>query len=927
MRYNGRVERPLDLVGVLELLEAGSLVVMPSLQAAREIEGEYGRRRRASGLQAWEPPLLFSWQHWLESLWHSLTLEGVEGRVLLNRLQEEVLWADLASSAGVQAGTSATAREFARQARSALALAVEHQVLDRLEAAADTPDSVLFAAWYRLFQDHCRKHRLLPRALLPQTLREALSQGCLPAPSSIYMVGFDLLSPLQNSVLETLSGVGCAIHLCRLQRSGNAFPPFQGSSRVPGGSEAELQWSARWLSHFFTQPLQANQPTLRAAIVLPDPEANRALLEPLLRNWLAPELEAVSADLSSTPWRFSTGTGLAKTTIIAHALSLLHWIVSELSVEAIGTLLLSPYLEHSDELEQRVRFETQVLRRSALIRPELTLSAFLTWATGSESGQRRGRTEAALTVSSWRQLQRQHRQANSATYGEWTKSIRQALHTVGWPGPRPLSPSDFRRAEAWDSLLDLLATLDLHGARVSFAQALETLTFELQSALVLDGEPDAMLQILSASKTEGRLFDATLVVQATDAAWPLPESPHPLLGWSLQTQHHLPGTDTARTLERSQELLRALGERSSTLLLLTADHDDAGPLRLTALAQDLGLDAYGPEVLLPAFPQPAAAFEIEAVADDAVVPALPSTQIAGGARVLELQANCGFRAFATLRLGAQSPEARQFGFDPRESGQNLHKALELLWSSLKTRADLAALSLDARRAAVFQAVQEALRPHRRAVSPGDRWSTAYLDIAERRLGGLVLRWLEEELKREDFTVLTQEEKQMVSVGPLQLSVRPDRIDSVEGGLVFVDYKTSAKLSSEDWLGDRPSAPQLPLYSLLAEPGSLRGLAFGQLRAGDAMGWISLQAAEGLFPAKRGTTHADLADQVDAWREELTRLASEFAAGAAFVDPKSYPHTCQYCQQRLLCRVDPQSLLMTAVPAPDSDAEDEELRAD
>ena len=918
------MERPLDLIGVLELLEAGSLVVMPSLQAAREIEGEYGRRRRASGLQAWESPLLFSWQHWLESLWHSLTLEGLEGRVLLNRLQEEVLWADLASSAGVQVGTSATAREFARQARSALALAAEYQVLDRLEAAADTPDSVLFAAWYRLFQDHCRKHRLLPRALLPQALREALSQGNLPTPSSIYMVGFDLLSPLQNSVLETLSGAGCAVHICRLQRSGDAFPPFQGSSRVPGGSEAELQWSARWLSQFFTQPLQANHPTLRAALVLPNPEADRALLEPLLRTWLAPELEAVSADLSSTPWHFSTGTGLAKTTIIAHALSLLHWLVGELSVEAIGALLLSPYLEHSDDLEQRVRFETQVLRKSALIRPEMTLDAFLTWATGSR--QSLGRAEAALTLSSWRQLQRQHHRGVSATYGEWTESIRHALQTVGWPGPRPLSPSDFRRAEAWDGILDLLATLDLHGARVSLAQALETLTSELQSAPVLEGEPDAMLQILSASETEGRLFDATLVVQATDAAWPLSESPHPLLGWSLQNYYHLPGMDTARTLERSQGLLRALGERSSTLLLLTADHDDAGPLRLTALAQDLGLEAYAPELLLPAFPQPVAPFEIEAVADDGVVPALPSPQIAGGARVLELQANCGFRAFATLRLGAESPEARQFGFDPQESGQNLHKALELLWSFLKTRADLAALPLDARRAAVSQAVQEALRPHRRAVAPGDRWSTAYLDIAERRLGGLVLRWLEEELKRDDFTVLTQEEKQMVSVGPLQLNVRPDRIDSVEGGLVFVDYKTSAKLSSEDWLGDRPSAPQLPLYSLLAEPGSLRGLAFGQLRAGDAMGWISLQAAEGLFPAKKGTTHADLADQVDAWREELTRLASEFAAGAAFVDPKSYPHTCQYCQQRLLCRVDPQSLLMTAVPAPDSDADEEELRA-
>jgi hypothetical protein len=45
-----------------------------------------------------------------------------------------------------------------------------------------------------------------------------------------------------------------------------------------------------------------------------------------------------------------------------------------------------------------------------------------------------------------------------------------------------------------------------------------------------------------------------------------------------------------------------------------------------------------------------------------------------------------------------------------------------------------------------------------------------------------------------------------------------------------------------------------------------------------------------------------AAQVDQWREVLTRLAEQFAAGDARVQPKSYPKTCQYCGQRLLCRV-------------------------
>ena len=167
------------------------------------------------------------------------------------------------------------------------------------------------------------------------------------------------------------------------------------------------------------------------------------------------------------------------------------------------------------------------------------------------------------------------------------------------------------------------------------------------------------------------------------------------------------------------------------------------------------------------------------------------------------------------------------------------------------------------------------------------------------------------MKRGDFTVTTQEQQQLVTVGPLELNVRPDRIDAVAGGRVFVDYKTSLKLSAEDWQGERPSAPQLPVYALLADPEQVRGIAFGRVRAGEAMGWVSLQADEGLFPAKGGNLHANLGELVAQWRVELERLAREFANGAAFVDPKSYPSTCQYCQQRLLCRLDPVSLMASA----------------
>ena len=157
-------------------------------------------------------------------------------------------------------------------------------------------------------------------------------------------------------------------------------------------------------------------------------------------------------------------------------------------------------------------------------------------------------------------------------------------------------------------------------------------------------------------------------------------------------------------------------------------------------------------------------------------------------------------------------------------------------------------------------------------------------------------------------MLPPEQGQTIAIGPLELHVRPDRIDKVEGGYVFVDYKTSSALSTEDWLGERPAAPQMPLYALLGEADEVQGVAFARLRPGGEMSWLSLQDQEGIFPTDRSNTLHDLEHEAERWQQELTRLASDFAEGKTAIDPKIYPQTCKYCEQRLLCRLDAATLL-------------------
>jgi RecB family exonuclease len=164
-----------------------------------------------------------------------------------------------------------------------------------------------------------------------------------------------------------------------------------------------------------------------------------------------------------------------------------------------------------------------------------------------------------------------------------------------------------------------------------------------------------------------------------------------------------------------------------------------------------------------------------------------------------------------------------------------------------------------------------------------------------------------------------ERKELVTVGPLTLEVRVDRLDLVEGGVVLVDYKTGADVDPKQWAGARPDDPQLPLYTLLAEADELKGVVFAKVRAGQQMKWHGYQAEEGILPKSRMNVR-DIALLAEEWRETLTRLAEDFAKGKADVSPKSFEVNCKHCVQRLLCRVDPASLLGGAEDV-DEEAED------
>ncbi len=225
-----------------------------------------------------------------------------------------------------------------------------------------------------------------------------------------------------------------------------------------------------------------------------------------------------------------------------------------------------------------------------------------------------------------------------------------------------------------------------------------------------------------------------------------------------------------------------------------------------------------------------------------------------------------------------------------------------------------------------RSIGTALAKHHSRPEPG--WPSAYLDAERQRLLNLLRPWLDYEAnKRSPFTVKSREERlQDVRIGPLRLDIRVDRVDVAHAtgsdesaGEIILDYKTGPAKPA-DWLGNRPDAPQLPLYAVVSKSPHLAAVAFASVRPGKYMDLNGYQAQDGILPKFTRLKTDSLETQVSEWREVLTTLAHEFHSGEARVSPKQYPQTCQYCEQRLLCRLEVAALDAEALEDSDSDSD-------
>jgi probable DNA repair protein len=866
--------------------------------------GEFDYYQAERSRTFWQTPQILPFTAFVASLLdgalHDPDLNSVP--VPLTLMQERALWESVVSNSEFGLLSSAAG---AALAADAWLLAQQWNVAARVRRYTAVADTRVFVNWAAEYQRRVDAMQATDQARLPDVVRERVEAGIVGAPSHLLLAGFEEITPQQQQFLDALITRGTVCE--RYEPARHDATPL----RAPCLDERdENEKMADWVA----TRLAAN-PGARIGIVVPQLGSRRRSLAATLDAALVPD--RLLTPTSARPYTISLGGALSEVPLIAFFLRSLRLALGSVSFEHASAMLRSPYFAGAaDERDARSLIDAQ-LRSRCQRSVDFDRIFDAAQASARDCAVDVSQLLAGLrALSHWR---RQHA-TRSRRPSEWAGAFTQALQSItrsGDVGQIALDSNEYQALARWQELLLEFAALDRTVGRIASDEALGRLERISNEAIFQPEGGTPPVQILGVLEANALTFDHVWIMGLTSDAWPLSLQPDPLLPIELQRAAGMPGASATIELNRAQQQLQRLlqsaqevivshttieGDRRIAPSPMIALYDEwIAPRRALRL-----IDSLVPAALVSS--------------RDAVAPAWRAVAaLRGGAAILQNQAACPFRAFAIHRLSARALETPHDGFDYRERGQLVHDTLAHFWGSLpEPTRDALAATTDAHRRALLRDAADAA--HRRLQRRRGASSPALTELESTRLVRVIEQWLQHEMAtRSEFRIAAIEDARTMQVGPLTVTGRLDRVDEYSNGArIVIDYKTGGA-KNPAWLEARPDEPQLPLYLIASEPAA-RGIALARVRTGD-VGFTGLAAEPDLLPVRSNFwkgMHVSWSALVEHWSSVLERLAVQFAAGDAAVDPKRLPQTCRYCDLPTLCRINERGGVVNAGTADDDD---------
>ncbi len=864
------------------------VILTPRAALARSIQHQHAVDAATGGDSAWDKPAVLSVDAWLINLHELWAMQTPSARVPLNQHQTKLLW-----QRAIGEDTLIGASGLTRLATRAWQTIHEYALTppDQWPETLLNDDQRAFKRWAKRYQQACQQEQVSDFFTDLSALAQACLSRDLPVPESITLYGFvSPLKPAHQRILDALAECGSSIVHQPSQQHDRAEPlSIQGCANA----DDEIIRAAHWAR----EHLKAH-PKHRLAIVVPELSQRAASVERLLRLTLDP-LDACLASQGRRPWHLVHGQSLGQLPMIRQSLAILGLRCERISQPRIHQLAQSPWLHGwPEEATQRHRLVDKLQAHEP---------HWVDVSTGIRYAHQNDCPEFAKRLSHWQQ--QQHRSPKVTHTDAWAEQFQEELSAIGFGFGRALDSTEHQTLNQWHHALEnfsqLSATSAQKATRYRRDQALALLSMVTQDTIVHEQNPGAPIAVLSVEDAYGSHFDAVWLTGVDEDHWPTPPQRIPLIPNAVQ--RNIETSTPEGCVAQASRQLQALMTLAPVVQASHALGEEDWPLKPTRLiTANHSCNTIAHESRAPLWTLPPVRLEV--IENDTKAPPLTSQGItAGGMRLLNDQSTCPFKAFAVHRLKATHWQLPQPGIGPKDRGILMHQALDAFWAEVVDSTQLASLGPETLKQCVGAHVDDVLnRYQNKHPAAMDEMSR---DLERDNLISKILEWLAIEKKRPEFTVIKREEETTLTIGPLTLKGKPDRIDETAAGeQLIIDYKTGNTTKSDWSPSGRLPDGQLPAYALNLKPPA-QAIAFGKLaKAQVSLDGLSARDLEipGVTPiekANRGPfkpikTWPEL---INVWRDQLAELADEFHRGHAPVAPVK-PQVCQRCHLQPLCRI-------------------------
>ena len=869
----------LDNSGLFEQLKNGSTVVVPDAGYAVNLKHQFSNWV-ANYEAAWQAPLIFSWHDWLKQLWLQQQRLSSENRIILNDIQQRLLWQRVIEMD--ISGHTDTAlwnlNASVKQARNAWAL-IHDYCLDLTEYPRLVNDVRVFIRWQKQYADLLAKNEWIDPLQIAQLL---INSGIRIKADSIDVAGFERLTPLQTKFFKSVYSLPELI--ARQPKNSLQNSPVVEYPDI----DAELTASAQWAREIYESDSFKN-----IGILVADLNKNVNKVETVFKSVFVPDF---ALDTNQEDVFFVRHNNkLVDNGLVNSALNSLGLLAYRFEYELFSRFLIDNYFDRDEQLRHNLCLLDIKLRR--IVNQDVSLADMIELL---ERLQQNLKIDVYSFIGQLQTLNNYRKSLdNSVSIISWCDHFAAALKILKWPEHISLSPADEQSFKQWDQLFASVCTAGLVNKQFKFSEALNL--FKDTAGFISSKNRQVRITIADINDCGGMFFDAAWICGLSDKVLPRPITFNPLLPFQLQRDNNLPFSSSADCQIRADAQFQQLSKLATELRFSYYKNDDHLSFRASHTLANCTLETAQPAEIPLAVKSKC--IELETYMDDTGVP-LKKNNAIGGSYLLKSQAQCPFKAYAEMRLNVDPIDKPELGLDPAQRGTLVHQVLHKLWQRLASKSALMALSNAELDVVIHQEVDNVVASLHHA-------QKLFVDIETKRLRDLAFNWLTLEMSRaKDFRISSMELPLTYSLAGIEFKLKVDRIDMLEdGSLLVIDYKTGSA-SKSSWLDQRVQDPQMPIYYFAVNENlannvaaisfaNTKKLIFDGLSDAD----ISIRGIVQVENNNRGKlkNYENFEQLIQHWSRAIDTLVNELKMGMASVTPETLSN-CKYCGRQSLCRI-------------------------